>query len=143
MKFAFATLLLATAGASTITFPDELDGNHCNTHADCPKFFNEPMVCAKVKESMTKARTTPAQEVLSMKYQECTLHAFCATKGQAPSKARLGRDFNWNWDVQCMPKAPPMPTTTLVTADHVKTFGDMQQIKGQMKRHQMSQKLMQ
>ena len=42
-----------------------------------------------------------------------------------------------------MAGAPPMPTTTLVTADHIKTFGDMQEIKSQMKNHEMSQILMQ
>ena len=137
MKFAFAlTLLLGSAEASTISFPDEMDLNTCKTHSDCPKFFNEEMVCSEVVESYTERRyqqndkgmwkKVPTKNVMTVNYNFCVLHAFCG----AADPWDLGSicDTKTEVTIKCMPDAPAMPANTLVTADHVKTMVQMMKI---------------
>merc|ERR550514_1635759 len=98
MKF---LAFVAAVAASNLTVADF---DECKSHADCGKFFNEPMVCADVKEGWPN--------VFDASYTKCTLHAFCGFKHDAQAQG-WGRK-----EVTCKPGAPQMPTTSLVTDDH-------------------------
>ena len=153
MKFAVFAALLATASASTITFNDTMDAAHCDTHKDCPMFFNEPMVCATVTEVYTeefrqfgRAQNTTAPvprrvtEIMNATYNHCTLHALCGTDFKSEI---FHSNVFFKGTATCMPNAPPMPTTSLVTAEHVETMTEMMKVKREMQKHSIAQKLLQ
>ena len=147
MKFALAaSILLASTEASTIDFNDDWNPNHCTTHADCPKFFNESMVCANIQENFKGmnrewvdtgkggyVKTTPGPSFMTFDYSVCTIHAACGF----PFEMR-DRNGKWTGDVKCMPNAPTMPATSLVTEEHTATMFEMMKIQGQMHKQKIA-----